>query len=339
MPYPAPPGAIMRRREVLGVLGSLAIWTPLAAHAQQAARIRRIGVLLEAISNDPEFARRIATFKQSLQALGWIEGRNLSIETLYSEGKPERRPAIIAELIERKVDMLVIQGIQLQLAARDATSTIPIVMPGTGDAVGTGLVASLARPGGNITGLTLVATQQSTKRLQLIKDIYPSLTRLGLVWNHAVGSHQLQMKELELAAPVLGIVFHPVTIHHPEGIEAGLQGVIRANVQAIMTLDDPVIQSQRLRIIEFATRHRLPVMAEFKVNAEAGALMSYGPDQLDMWRRAASYVDKILKGAKPADLPVEQPTKFDFVINLKTARALGLEIPAMLFTRADEVIE
>jgi putative ABC transport system substrate-binding protein len=333
------PGGGHEAAGIFGVLGGAAVAMPLAARAQQAARVRRIGVVLEAISSDPEFSRRVEVFKQSLRALGWIEGQNLAIEARYSEGKPERRRPLVTELIDSKVDMLVIQGIQLQLAARDATSTIPIVMPGTGDAVGTGLIASLARPGGNITGLTLVATQQSTKRLQLIKDIFPSLTRLGLVWNHAVASHQLQIKELEAAAPVLGIVLQPITIHHAEGIEAGLQSTIQANAQAIMTLDDPVVQSQRLRIIEFAMRHRLPVMAEFKVNAEAGALMSYGPDQLDMWRRAASYVDKILKGAKPADLPVEQPTKFDFVINLKTARALGLEIPAMLFTRADEVIE
>jgi putative ABC transport system substrate-binding protein len=328
----------MRRREFMALVSSAAAW-PMVVSAQQAGRVRRIGVLLEAISSDPEFSRRVAVFKESLRAIGWIEGQNLLIETRYSEGKPERRRPLLTELIDSKVDILVIQGIQLQLAARDATSTIPIVMPGTGDAVGTGLIASLARPGGNITGLTLVATQQSTKRLQLIKDIFPSLTRLGLVWNHAVASHQLQIKELEIAAPALGIELHRITIHHPEGIEAGLQSAIQANAQAIMTLDDPVVQSYRLRIIEFAMRNRLPVMGEFKANAEAGALMSYGPDQLDMWRRAASYVDKILKGAKPANLPVEQPTKFDFVINLKTARALGLEIPTMLFTRADEVIE
>jgi putative tryptophan/tyrosine transport system substrate-binding protein len=329
----------MRRREFLCVLGGTVAAMPLPTRAQQRARVRRLGVLLEATSSDPEFLRRVAVFVQSLRELGWIEGQNLAIEIRYSEGLSERRPALVTELIESKVDILVIQGIQLQQAARRATATIPIVMPATGDAVGTGLVASLARPGGNVTGLTQVATEQSTKRLQLIKEIYPSLTRLSVVWNEAAASHQLQMKELELAAPVLGIALQSIAIRQGEAVEAGLQPAIQANAQAIMTLDDPVIQSQRLRIIEFAMRNRLPVMGEFKANTDAGALMSYGPNQLDMWRRSASYVDKILKGANPADLPVERPTKFDFVINLKTAKALGLDIPPMLLTRADEVIE
>ena len=328
----------MQRREFIVGFSAAMAW-PLMARAQQRVRTRRIGVLLEAISSDPEFLRRIAVFTQSLRELGWIEGQNLAIETRYSERKSERLPALVTELIESKIDVFVIQGIGPLQAARKATDTIPIVMPGTGDAVGMGLVASLARPGGNITGLTMISTQQSTKRLQLIKEIYPSLVRLAVVWNEAAPPHRLQLKELELAAPVLGIALHPIAMRQTEEIEVGLQTAIQANAQAIMTLDDPVVQSQRLRIIEFAMRHRLPVMGEFKVNTDAGALMSYGASQLDMWRRSAIYVDKILKGAKPADLPVEQPTKFDFVINLKTAKALGLEIPPLLLTRADEVIE
>ena len=328
----------MRRREFITLLGGAAAW-PFAARAQQTVRIRRIGIVLEAISGDAEFLRRIAIFTQSLRELGWIEGRNLAIDTRYSEGKPERLPTLVTELIDSKIDVFVIQGIRPVQAARRATDSIPIVMPATGDAVGTGLVSSLARPGGNITGLTMISTQQSTKRLQLIKEIYPSLTRLAVVWNEAAPSHGLQLKELELAAPVLGIALQPIAMRQTEEIEVGLQTAIQANAQAIMTLDDPVVQSQRLRIIEFAMRHRLPVMGEFKVNTDAGALMSYGPSQLDMWRRSAIYVDKIFKGAKAGDLPIEQPTKFDFVINLKTAKALGLEIPPLLLARADEVIE
>ena len=237
------------------------------------------------------------------------------------------------------VDLIVTQAAQPIEAARAATSTIPIVMASVGDALGAGYVASLARPGGNVTGLTLVATDQSAKRLQLIREISPNLTRVALLWNGNASGHRLQLKEMELAAPALGIVLQSLPIRNANEIDASLSAAMQANAQAIVTMDDPLVQSQRAHVVEFAMRQRLPVMGEFRPFTEAGALMSYGPNQIDMWRRAAAYVDKILKGAKPADLPVEQPTKFELVVNLKTAKALGLDVPQSILLRATEVIE
>jgi putative ABC transport system substrate-binding protein len=257
----------------------------------------------------------------------------------YADTKPERLPALAAELVAADVDVIVTNAAQPIEAARKATSTIPIVMASVGDALGAGYIASLARPGGNVTGLTLVATDQSAKRLQLIKEISDRLDRLAVFWNANASGHRLQMKEMELAAPTLGISLLSFLIRNVGELDAGLQSVISENAQAIITMDDPLIQSQRARSVEFATRRRLPLMSEFRPGPEAGGLISYGPNQLDMWRRAALYVDKIFKGAKPADLPVEQPTKFELVVNLKTAKAIGIEVPPSILVRADEVIE
>jgi putative ABC transport system substrate-binding protein len=212
-------------------------------------------------------------------------------------------------------------------------------MAAVGDALGAGYVASLARPGGNLTGLTLMATDQSAKRLELIKELSPGLARVAALWNGNASGHRLQMKEMEPAARVLGLVLQSIPIQKADDIEAGLQSAQKSNAQAVVTMDDPMIQLNRARIVEIAMRQRVPVMGEFRAMAAAGALMSYGPNQIDLWRRSAAYVDKILKGAKPADLPVEQPTKFELVINLKTAKALGLDIPPKLLALADEAIE
>ena len=216
-------------------------------------------------------------------------------------------PALVAELVHTNVDVIVTNASNAVEAARNATNTIPIVMASVGDAVGSGYVASLARPGGNVTGLTLVATEQSTKRLALIKEISPDFTRVAVIWNAHADGHRLQLKEMEPAAAILGITLQSLPIRNGDEIDAGFRAAVQANAQAVVTMDDPFILSHRVRIIALATQHRLPVVGEFRVLAAAGAVMNYGPSQTDMWRRAATYVDKIFKGAKPADLPVNSP--------------------------------
>ena len=328
----------MRRREFITLLGGAAAW-PLAARAQQGDRIRKIGLLIGTAESDQEAGRRIAAFAQALRELGWIEGQSVTFMVRYADAKPERLPALAAEIVAANVNVIVTYAAQSIEAARKATSTIPIVMATVGDALGAGYIASLARPGGNITGLTLVATDQSAKRLQLIKEISPDLARVAVLSNANASGHRLQFKEMERAAPAVGIVLQSLPIHSADEIDAALQSAIQANAQAIVTMDDPLVQSQRVRIVEFAMRRHLPLMSEHRPIPEAGGLMSYGPNQIHMWRRAAAYVDKIFQGAKPADLPVEQPTKFELVVNLKTARALGIEIPTSILLRADELIE
>ena len=271
--------------------------------------------------------------------MGWIVGQTIAFEVRHSNGKPERLPSLAKELVQANVDLIITQAAEAVDAARKATNTIPIVMAAHGDAVGAGIVVSLARPGGNITGQTLVATEQSAKRLELLKQIYPKLVRVAALWNGNAAGHRLQLKGMETAAPVLGFVLQSIPTRNVNEIDAGLRAAMEGRAQAIVTMDDPFIQSNRARIVEFAMRQRLPVIAEFRPFTEAGALMSYGPNQIDLWRSAAFYVDKIFKGAKPADLPVAQPTKFELVINLKTAKALGLDVPPALLTSADEVIE
>jgi putative tryptophan/tyrosine transport system substrate-binding protein len=289
--------------------------------------------------SDPEWTRRFGAFKQKLQELGWTEGRNVAFEFRFAGGNPERLPELASELVQANVDVILTNAAQPIEAARKATSTIPIVMASVGDALGAGYVASLARPGGNVTGLTLVATDQSAKRLQLVKEIVPDLGRVAVLWNGNASGHRLQLQEMERASPALGISLQSLPIRNSDDIDASLHAAVQAKAQAIVTMDDPVVQSQRGRIVAFAMRQRVPVMSEFRPATEAGTLMSYGPNQIELWRRSAVYVDKILKGANPADLPVEQPTKFELVINLKTARALGITIPPGVLAIADDVIE
>jgi putative ABC transport system substrate-binding protein len=333
------PRGPLTRRDVVGCLGGAAVAWPLAARAQQADRVRRIGVLQGLAASDPEWSRRFGAFKRRLQELGWTEGRSVAFEFRFADGKPERLPTLAAELVQANVDVILTNAAQPIEAARKATSSVPIVMASVGDALGAGYVASLARPGGNVTGLTLVATDQSAKRLQLVKEIVPNLVRVAVFWNANASGHRLQMQEMERATPELGIALQSLPVRGADEIDAGLQAAVQAKAQAIVTMDDPVVQSQRARIVAFAMRHHLPVMGEFRPATEAGALISYGPNQVELWGRAAAYVDKILKGAKPADLPVEQPTKFELVINLKTAKTIGIEIPTSILLRADEMIE
>jgi putative ABC transport system substrate-binding protein len=327
----------MKRREFITLLSGAAAAWPLAARAQEG--MRRVGVLIPITKVDSEAQKRIGAFVQALRKLGWLEGKAIAFEMRYADGKPDRLPALAAELVQEKVDVIVTQAAQPIEALRKATSTIPIVMASVGDAVGAGYVASLARPGGNITGLTLFATEQSAKRLQLIKDFSPGLARVAVLWNANASGHRLQWKEMEVSAPSLGILVQSLPIGRADELDASFQAAGQAEAQAVVTMDDPLIQSQRARIVALAMGRRLPVVAEFRPITEAGGLMSYGPNQVDMWRRTATYVDKILKGAKPADLPVEQPTRFELVVNLKTAQTLGLKVPSSILDLADEVIE
>jgi putative ABC transport system substrate-binding protein len=329
----------MKRREFIALLGGAAAAWPLSARAQQPDRVRRIGVLMPLGKSDVEAQRRIAAFVQALQEMGWSAGQTLVLEIRYGDGKPELLPALAGQLVQSNVDVIVTQAAQPVEAAIKATSTIPIVMATVGDAVGGGYVASLARPGGNVTGQTLMATGQSTKRLQLLKEVSPGISRVAVLWNRNASGHRLQFNEMEAAAPVLGIALLSLPITTTSEVEPALRAAAEGKAQAIVTMEDPMIQAARARIVEFAMRDRIPSIGEFRPIVAAGGLMSYGGDQVQMWRGAAAYVDKILKGANPRDLPVQQPTKFTLAINLKTANALGLPIPPMLLAVADEVIE
>jgi putative ABC transport system substrate-binding protein len=328
-----------RRREFMTLLGGAAVAWPLTARAQQTERLRRIGVLQGLAANDQEWQARLAAFRQALAELGWVEGRNITIEFRHADGHPERLPALAAELVRAQLDVIVTNAAQPIDALRAATTTIPIVMASVGDALGAGYVASLAHPGGNVTGLTLFATEQSGKRLELVKEMSPNVVRVTVIWNGNASGHRLQMKELEPAAAKLGLVLQSIPIQRSDEIDEAFEAAKQTSAQAIVTMDDPMIQLRRARIVELAMKQRIILMGEFRAMPVAGALMSYGPNQTDMWRRSASYVDKLLKGAKPSDLPVQQPTKFEFVINLKTAKSLGLDVPASVLARADEVIE
>jgi putative ABC transport system substrate-binding protein len=330
---------ILPRRLFLHLAASAFMMRPFVARAQQPAKLRRIGVLMPLSANDPVAQQVFTAFRQTLERLGWSEGKTIEIEARYSDGKPERLPGLAAQLVQSDIDVLVAWAAQAIEAARAATSTIPIVMAGVGDALGAGYITSLARPGGNITGLTLAATEQSPKRLQLLKQVSPMLERVAVIWNNTASGHRYQMKFLEPAAPLLGISLQSLPVLNVDQIDAALRAAEQANAQAVVVMEDPMIQSNRARIAEFAKRMRWLTIGEFRPIVESGGLMSYGPDNTDLWRRAAGYVDKILKGEKPGDLPVEMPVKFEFVINLKTAKALSLDVPEILLATADKVIE
>jgi putative tryptophan/tyrosine transport system substrate-binding protein len=335
------PVSSMRRREFIKLLGgaaALSAW-PLTVRSQSQQPIRLIGVLSGTAESDPQAKRRIATFSQALRETGWEEGTNIKLETRYSAGHPERLTALAVELVQAKCVVLVAEVAQAVDAARAATRTIPIVMVYVGDALGPGYVASLARPGGNITGQTLVATDQAAKRLELIKKVSPDIKRIAVLSNLNASGHVRQRKEMDAAAPALGIELQQLPLQSASEFDAKLQAVLEGGAQAIVTMEDPMVESARARITGFALSHRLLVMGEFKPMAEAGALMSYGPNQVAMWGRTAYYVDKILKGANPANLPVEQPAKFELTVNLKTAKALGVDIPPTVLALSDIVIE
>jgi putative ABC transport system substrate-binding protein len=328
----------MRRRDFLGGLGGVAVAWPIAARGQT-ARARLIGLLMPFPESDKDARSWLDALKQGLHSAGWTEGTNLAYDVRYSGGRPERLPPLAADLVRANPDVIVTWAAQPIDALRAATRTIPIIMAGVGDALGPGYVESLARPGGNITGLTLVATDQTGKRLELLQTMVPGLVRVAAIWNAGASGHVFQMKDLPGAAQRLGIELQSHPVRAVEDVAMALRTSVEENAQGIYLMEDPMIQSARPQIIEFTIKQRLPVIGEFRPVAEAGALMNYGPNQLDMWRRTATYVDKILKGAKAADLPVEQPSKYDLVINMRTAKAIGITVPDSLLVWATDVIE
>ena len=306
------------------------------AQAQQPAKIPRIGFLISARSSTA--SRRIQAFHQGLRELGHVEGKNIIIEYRYAEGKIERLPDLADELVRLKVDIIVTDTSRAIQVAQNATKTIPVVFTTANDPVGDAQVASLARPGGNLTGLSLLTLDLNGKRLELLKDTLPNISRVAFLTGTSPISGQ-RFKEAETAAKGLGLRLQLLAPKGVEDFDSEFSAAKRAGAQAILAHPSTFVSTNRARIIELAVKNRLPVIYGSREHAEAGATMSYGPDLADNYHRAATYVDKILKGAKPADLPVQQPTKFELVINLKTARALGLTIPPTLLARADEVIE
>ena len=326
----------MRRRDFIFLLaGATAAW-PLALRAQQAGKIYTVGSLT-AGTGAP--IPGITTLGDTLRELGWIEGKNIAFERRYAENRLDRLPALAAELVGLKVDVIVAAGTLAPLAAKRATTTIPIVMTAAGDPVGSGLVPNLARPGGNVTGLSLMVPDLGGKRLELLKELLPHMSRVAVLWNAANPYPALVFKETERAAQTLGIEVQSLEIREPNDFGNAFEAAERHQPDALIMVEDPLTIDFRKQIADFALTHRLPAMNGFRQFVDAGGLMAYGASLSDLLRRAAGYVDKILRGAKPSDLPVEQPTKFELIINLKTAKALGIEIPPMLLARADELIE
>src|SRR6266550_3901065 len=326
-------------KKIVGLaLGALLLALCFPAQAQQPTKVPRIGFLDGSTASSS--AVLLEAFRQEMRKLGWIEGKNINIEYRFAEQKSERTPELAADLVRLKVDLIVVIGRPQALAAKKATTTIPIVMANVGDPVGAGLVASLARPGGNVTGFSSLAPELNSKRLEILKDAVPKLARVGLLRLAGVGlADDLQLKEVRPAAGVLKLRLEEIDAQpDPKGLESAFQTAKQKQVGAIMTMATRSFFAERKRIVELAGKHRLPAIYPQKEYVGEGGLMSYGADSTDQFRVAAVYVDKILKGAKPADLPVQQSTKFEFVINLKVAKQIGLTIPARVLERANQVI-
>jgi ABC-type uncharacterized transport system substrate-binding protein len=325
----------IRRRKFLATLGGMAAW-PLAARAQQPARLPTIGYLG---ANTPSAeSQRIGAFVQRLRELGWIEGRTMAIEVRWAEGRNERFAEIAAEFVRLKVDVIVTAGTAAVVTAKQATSVIPIVFAVAGDPIGTGLVASLARPGGNVTGLSLQTTDLVGKRLELLREVVPGLRRLAVLADVGSPIGVLEMREVQATSATLGLEVVTSEIRRAEDITPAFD-TLKGRADALYVAAGPLVTTNRIRINILALGARLPTMHGQWDNVEAGGLMSYGTNFPDLYRRAADYVDKILRGAKPGDLPVEQPTKFDLIVNVTTAKVLGLKLPESFLLRADEVIE
>jgi putative ABC transport system substrate-binding protein len=326
-----------RRRFVILTGGLFA--APLAAHAQQIpTKIPRIGFLHPA-SPEGYAGMRLQDFRDGLHELGYVEGQNVQLEVRWGRGKLERMPALASELVDLKVDVIVAGTSAAEMAVHQATRTIPIVMTSSGDPVGDGLVTSLAHPGGNITGLSMMAPEMGAKRLQLMREMFPEASRVvAVLWNPNYAGMRARFEQVKGAAPTLDLAVRSVEVRDTTELEMAFETIVREHPEALV-LTDPFTMSQRARIVEFVAEHGLPAIYENSDFVQAGGLMSYGPNLSDLYRRAATYVDKILRGAKPGDLPIEQPTKFELAINLKTAKALGITIPQSLLLRADEVIQ
>jgi putative tryptophan/tyrosine transport system substrate-binding protein len=324
------------RREFITVLGGAVAW-PLSARAQQSTKLSRVGFLG---TSSPSLERHLVdAFRQKLRQLGHIEGETIAIEYRWAEGQDDRLPELATDLVRSKPDVIVTTGTPGTLAAKRAAGTIPIVFASSGNPISSGLVASFARPGGNVTGFTISGPEIEGKRVQLLKDAVPALSRVAVLWNSANPS-VLDFYQLTRAAAALGLTLQPIVeVRRTDEFNDAFSTIAAARPDAMIVLADRFLLAHRMEIVNFASTSRLPAIYGYKAYVEAGGLMSYAPNDLDQFLRTAVYVDNILKGAKPADLPVQEPTKFDLVINLKTAKALGLEVPATLLARADEVIE
>jgi ABC-type uncharacterized transport system substrate-binding protein len=330
MPY-------VKRREFLLALGGAATAWPLAARAQQAARVARIGFL--GLAPASTFATRVDALRTGLRDLGYIEGKNIAIEFRWAQTVDDL-PGLAAEFVRMRVDIIFAPVSTFVAPARHATSTIPIVFASHADPIGLGHVASLARPGGNITGLSMLLTELAVKELEILKEAVPQGFRFGVVWNPTTPSHVPALRAVENAGKTLGIELYEVPMRTIEESEQAFESMTRAQVAGFLVLASPAAYSERgARLGELALKHRLPGMFGFEENVQAGGLMSYSADILDLYRRSAAYIDKILKGVNPAELPVEQASKYKLVINMKTAKTIGLEVPPTLLARADEVIE
>ena len=326
----------MKRREFMSLLGAAATW-PLVARAQQPDRVRRVGVLM-GIADDLEGQARIAVFRQALQALGWTEGRNIQLIYRWSAGDAEQARRFAKELLDLRSDVILVNSTPVAAAVKDTVHRTPTVFVQVSDPVAAGVVQSLARPGGSLTGFTNFDPSTADKWLELLKQVAPSITRVAYLFNPNTAPH-LYARAVETAAPLFSVKPFPAAVHDVEEIEHTIEQISRESDSALLVLPDLFTATNRESIIALAARYRLPAVYPFRYFAADGGLMSYGTEVLETYRQAASYVDRILKGEKPRDLPVKQPTKFELVINLKTARALGLNVPRTLIARADEVIE
>jgi putative ABC transport system substrate-binding protein len=320
------------RRAFLATLTGGLLAAPLAARAQEAGKVHRVGVVVGGLDLTDNL-------RQGLGELGWVEGQNLVVLKRVWSGRTEQFPKIIADLIQLKVDVIVSSSTPAVRAAKEATRTTPIVMAGLIDPVGAGLIPSLAQPGGNITGLTNIFTELTAKRLELLKEAAPRVTRVAVLWNPTQPGQAIAWQQTQQAAQTLGLVLFSAEVRRPEDFAPAFTAIVVERAEALLVLPDPLTTFHRQQTADFAVKQHLPSMYAASYWVEAGGLLSYGTSFAALWRRAAVYVDKILKGAKPADLPIEQPTKFELVINLKTAKALGLTIPQSLLRRADQVIE
>jgi putative ABC transport system substrate-binding protein len=328
----------MRRRNLLVLLaGAATLGRPRPARAQHAERIYRVGFMGN--STAALEANLVGPFRKGLHELGYEEGRDLLIEYRWAEGDYSRFPALVAELIAAKVEVIVTAGTPASLAVKKSGTTIPLVMVAVGDPVGTGLVASLARPGGNATGLSSIAPDLEGKRLELLRDVVPNFSHVAVLWNPTNPFHTISLQHARDAAKVLHVKMLAVPVRTTEELGQGFAAILSERPDALLVLADRVFLHDRKSLIDFTLQHRLPGVYAYRELVDAGGLMSFGPDYAEMHRRAATYVDKILKGAKPADLPVAQPTRFSFILNLKAAKSLGLKISPMLLALADEVIE
>jgi putative ABC transport system substrate-binding protein len=327
----------MRRRDftVLFVVGTT-MW-PLHTHAQRSRKIPRIGVLLPGapVSSSP----RTKAFLDGLRELGYVEGTTIAIEWKWGDDQPDTLPGRAADLVRSNVDVIVTGGTPAAKALKATTRTIPIVMAVVGDPVAAGLVDNLARPGGNVTGFSILAPELGTKRLELLKEILPNLSSIAVLSNPKNPQSKIEMKEMQTAAQAMGLQLHSAEISTEDGLEDAFVAMNKAAAQALILLTDSIFFSQRKRTVDLASKYKLPAVYFFPVFVEEGGLMSYGPSDADLFRRAAGYVDRILKGTKPGELPVQQPTKFDLYINLKAAKTLGVTIPESFLARADKVIE